>query len=113
MQHSKEVDDVQVPACLLACSLLYVAQVNSACSSLPVLPTFLCRSKIQSLKAPLCLYARQHASAKGAVRMQNIDPNLLLTSFLPILLFAGAVALEWHTVRRLLSSSLLLAGKHC
>ena len=41
---------------------------------------------------------------------QNIQPNLLLTAFLPVLLFAGAIALEWHTVRRLLSSSLLLAG---
>ena len=41
---------------------------------------------------------------------QNIDPTLLLTAFLPILLFAGAFALEWHTVRRLIWSSLLLAG---
>ena len=41
---------------------------------------------------------------------QNIDPTLLLTAFLPILLFAGAFALEWHAVRRLFWSSLLLAG---
>lgn len=41
---------------------------------------------------------------------QSIDPTLLLTAFLPILLFAGAFALEWHTVRRLVWSSLLLAG---
>ena len=45
-----------------------------------------------------------------AVCVQNIDPTLLLTAFLPILLFAGAFALEWHTVRRLIWSSLLLAG---
>ena len=42
--------------------------------------------------------------------LQNIDPTLLLTAFLPILLFAGAFALEWHAVRRLFWSSLLLAG---
>ena len=109
MQHSKEVD-LQVTACLLACLLLalcFAGQLSVAHSlysnfSLPTKNTVI-----------LCLYARQYASAKGAVRVQNIDPNLLLTSFLPILLFAGAVALEWHTVRRLLSSSLLLAGKHC
>ena len=41
---------------------------------------------------------------------QSIDPTLLLTAFLPILLFAGAFALEWHTMRRLMWSSLLLAG---
>ena len=45
------------------------------------------------------------------VYVQNLDPTLLLTAFLPILLFAGAFALEWHTVRRLIWSSLLLAGK--
>ena len=43
---------------------------------------------------------------------QSIDPTLLLTAFLPILLFAAAFALEWHTVRRLIWSSLLLAGIH-
>jgi NhaP-type Na+/H+ or K+/H+ antiporter len=46
----------------------------------------------------------------SGVLLQNIDPTLLLTAFLPILLFAGAFALEWHTVRRLIWSSLLLAG---
>ena len=45
-----------------------------------------------------------------AVPAQTINPNLLLTAFLPILLFAGAFALEWHTMRRLMWSSLLLAG---
>ena len=50
-----------------------------------------------------------HAKA-CAVHAQTIDPNLLLTAFLPILLFAGAFALEWHTMRRLMWSSLLLAG---
>ena len=46
----------------------------------------------------------------GARLWEGIDPNLLLAGFLPILLFAGAFALEWHVVRRLLPSSLLLAG---
>lgn len=46
----------------------------------------------------------------GARLWEAIDPNLLLAGFLPILLFAGAFALEWHVVRRLLPSSLLLAG---
>lgn len=54
----------------------------------------------------------QHTSAALMLceYVQNIDPTLLLTAFLPILLFAGAFALEWHTVRRLIWSSLLLAG---
>ncbi|KAK9908624.1 hypothetical protein WJX75_000582 [Coccomyxa subellipsoidea] len=46
----------------------------------------------------------------GVRLWESIDPTLLLTAFLPILLFAGAFALEWHTVRRLMWSSLLLAG---
>ncbi len=50
------------------------------------------------------------AALTYCVYVQNIDPTLLLTAFLPILLFAGAFALEWHTVRRLIWSSLLLAG---
>ena len=49
-------------------------------------------------------------AGRGTLATQNIQPTLLLTAFLPVLLFAGALALEWHTVRRLLSSSLLLAG---
>lgn len=49
-------------------------------------------------------------AGRGTLAIQNIQPTLLLTAFLPVLLFAGALALEWHTVRRLLSSSLLLAG---
>ena len=61
--------------------------------------------------AHICLQrvtcARSHVLCVCA---QNIDPTLLLTAFLPILLFAGAFALEWHTVRRLIWSSLLLAG---
>lgn len=51
------------------------------------------------------------AALTYCVYVQNIDPTLLLTAFLPILLFAGAFALEWHTVRRLIWSSLLLAGQ--
>ncbi|CAL8460804.1 g335 [Coccomyxa elongata] len=47
---------------------------------------------------------------EGTRLWESIDPTLLLTAFLPILLFAGAFALEWHTVRRLMWSSLLLAG---
>lgn len=43
--------------------------------------------------------------------LQNISPSLLLTAFLPILLFAAAFGLEWHYIRRLIGSSLLLAGK--
>ena len=41
---------------------------------------------------------------------EGISPELLLAGFLPVLLFAGAFALEWHVVRRLLPSALLLAG---
>ena len=52
----------------------------------------------------------QNVDDTGAF-LQSIDPELLLTAFLPILLFAGAFALEWHTVRRLFVSSLLLAGE--
>ena len=60
----------------------------------------------------MCFRKLSHARNPCAVCVcaQNIDPTLLLTAFLPILLFAGAFALEWHTVRRLIWSSLLLAG---
>ena len=50
------------------------------------------------------------ARHRSCLPPQSIDPTLLLTAFLPILLFAGAFALEWHTMRRLMWSSLLLAG---
>lgn len=43
---------------------------------------------------------------------QDINPELLLATFLPVLLFAGAFNLEWHLVRRLKWSGLLLAGAH-
>lgn len=42
--------------------------------------------------------------------LQTIEPNLLLTAFLPVLLFAAAFGLEWHYVRRQFLSALLLAG---
>lgn len=45
------------------------------------------------------------------MHMQRIDPELLLSAFLPVLLFAGAFALHWHIVRKLIWSSLLLAGE--
>ena len=48
--------------------------------------------------------------ASGTRSWENMDPNLILAGFLPVLLFAGAFALEWHVVRRLMASSLLLAG---
>jgi hypothetical protein len=48
--------------------------------------------------------------AAGTHLWENMEPTLLLAAFLPVLLFAGAFALEWHVVRRLLPSSLLLAG---
>lgn len=44
--------------------------------------------------------------------VQDINPELLLATFLPVLLFAGAFNLEWHLVRRLKWSGLLLAGAH-
>ena len=47
---------------------------------------------------------------KVANVMQNINPELLLAAFLPVLLFSGAFNLEWHLVRRLKWSALLLAG---
>lgn len=50
-------------------------------------------------------------STVAASAMQNISPSLLLTAFLPVLLFAAAFGLEWHSVRRLFWSSILLAGQ--
>ena len=44
------------------------------------------------------------------VPAQSINPTLLLTAFLPVLLFGAASVLEYHTARRLMWSSLLLAG---
>lgn len=32
--------------------------------------------------------------------MQNINPTLLLATFLPVLLFNSAFQAHWHTVRR-------------
>lgn len=46
----------------------------------------------------------------GIHAWEGISPELLLAGFLPTLLYAGASALKWHTVRRLLPSALLLAG---
>ncbi|KAK9791813.1 hypothetical protein WJX73_006506 [Symbiochloris irregularis] len=46
----------------------------------------------------------------GTRLWENIDPELLLAVFLPIILFGGAFALQWHLVRKLIWSSLLLAG---
>ena len=74
---------------------------------------------MELLRARAHLYLIQHMLSRiccSSLMMsgafpQNIDPTLLLTAFLPILLFAGAFALEWHTVRRLIWSSLLLAGE--
>ncbi len=40
---------------------------------------------------------------------QNIDPTLLLSVFLPILLFGSAFASHWHTVRTQKYGILLLA----
>ena len=41
---------------------------------------------------------------------QRIDPELLLAGFLPIILFAGAFSLEFHFVRKLFWSAIILAG---
>lgn len=48
----------------------------------------------------------------GISLWNNMDPELLLTVFLPILLFAGSFVLDWHTLRRIKWSALLLAGEN-
>lgn len=47
--------------------------------------------------------------AQGICLWENIDPNLLLAVFLPVLLFASSFAAHWHTVRRQKVPILLLA----
>lgn len=47
----------------------------------------------------------------GTRSWQNINPELLLTAFLPVLLFAAAFGLEYQYIRRLFTSGLLLAGE--
>ncbi len=42
--------------------------------------------------------------------MQNINPTLLLATFLPVLLFNSAFQAHWHTVRRQKIPILLLVS---
>lgn len=47
----------------------------------------------------------------GISLWENIDPELLLTVFLPVLLFGAAFAMDWNMLRRVKFSALLLAGE--
>lgn len=46
----------------------------------------------------------------GIALITGMSPTLLLTIFLPVLLFASGFSLEWHLVRKLAGQCLLLAG---
>lgn len=43
--------------------------------------------------------------------MQHIPPNVFLSVFLPVLLFAAAFVLQWHFVQKLFYEAVLLAGR--
>ena len=81
-----------------------------------------CSDVCQTLAAPwpwhtclggeVCCFCRLLPAAhlSRARRPQNISPQLLLSAFLPIILFSGAFAFDFAVAMKLISSSLLLAG---
>ncbi|KAA6417826.1 MAG: salt overly sensitive 1 [Trebouxia sp. A1-2] len=51
-----------------------------------------------------------HYVGPGVTVWEDIEPNFFLSLLLPLIIYAAAISMHWHTLRRCLWQVLLLAG---
>ncbi len=110
--HGSHDESASLVVFFLAFSLIAGCFLNTLCYylKLPVPYTVLMLLMGMALGATDLSQDRNDWFAKSMNMYANIDPHLLLTIFLPALIFESAFSTSYHIVRREIGQAMLLAG---